>query len=252
LSLFFVASVLLDPVAVRAQATAGSITAINGNATIARASVILPAAYGAPLQIGDTIATAPNGRVTITLSDNTQLEVTESSTLVLTENVLNPNGTRASTKVTLLGGFVRSLVRFTVGTPPNFEVHTPNAVAAARGTTYDTDYINGAQRKEHKHCREFTDVAVYDGTVEVSNPTNTTAPPVEVHSGERTTVPCGLAVLPASSGASAAAGTGLGATAGIAAGVVGVGGLVGGLAGAGVVGGSSATAAPPTRVPVSK
>jgi hypothetical protein len=76
------------------------------------------------------------------MRDNTQLELTESSTMVLTENVLNPNGAR----VTLVGGLVRSLVRFTAGTPPNFEVNTPNAVVSARGTTYDTNYQSGATR----------------------------------------------------------------------------------------------------------
>jgi hypothetical protein len=35
---------------------------------------------------------------------------------------------------------VRSLVRSTPGRAPNFEVHTPNAVASARGTSYDVDY----------------------------------------------------------------------------------------------------------------
>lgn len=237
----FVAFVLLLTVApLMAQTAAGSITAINGTATIARAGASMNGTYGMPLQVGDTITTGPNGRVTITLSDNSQLEVTESSSLILTENILNPNGTRASTKVTLLNGLVRSLVRFSAATGPNFEVHTPNAVAAARGTTYDTDYINGVQRKDHKECREFTDVMVFDGRVEVSNPTNPSAPSVEVHTGEKTSVPCGLAVLPASSvavgGAATTGGLGVGAIA-ASAGAVGVGGAIGGLAAGGVVGG---------------
>jgi len=253
LAVLVVLGLLLDASVARAQpaTAAGSITAINGTATIKRAGASLPAAYGNALQVGDTIATGPDGRVTITLSDNTQLEVTESSSLELTENVLNPNGTRASTKVTLLGGLVRSLVRFSAGAAPNFEVHTPNAVAAARGTTYDVDYIKGLQTPEHKECREFTDVLVYEGTVEVSNPTNPSAPSVDVHTGQKTRVFCGLAVLPASSAGAAGAGTTGLSTGAIAASVTAAGGVAGvgvpfatGAIGGG--GGSSTPATVPT------
>lgn len=234
--------VLVSIGAAGAQVPAGTLTAVNGTVTLTRGGIASPAKYGAGVQVGDQIATGSDGRVTITLSDNSQLELTESSTLVLTENTLNPNGSRASTKVNLLGGLVRSLVRFTGGTPPNFEVHTPNAVAAARGTTYDTDYQNGVAREGYTTCMEFSDVSVYDGTVEVSNPTNTTAPPVDVHAGEKTVVPCGLAAVPAGA-AAAATGATTGTTAGIAAGVgaLGAAGAVGGIAATG----SSGSTSPP-------
>jgi ferric-dicitrate binding protein FerR (iron transport regulator) len=78
----------------------------------------------------------------IGLSDGSQLELNDSSTLVLTENILRPDGSRASTKVTLLGGLVHALVRVSVGGAPNFGVYTPNAVASARGTTFDVAYSN--------------------------------------------------------------------------------------------------------------
>jgi len=229
--------------------TAGSITAINGSVTITRAGRSFPAAYGAPIQVGDTVTTSPSGRTTITLSDGSQLELIESSKLVMTENLLNPNGSRARTSVNLMDGLVRSLVRFTAGTPPNFEVHTPNAVASARGTTYDTNYQNNVNRPGQVKCKEFSDITVYNGTVEVSNPTNPTAPPVDVHTGEKTTVPCGLAALPATTAAGAtgaaagAAAGGLGGYGLAAAAVVGAGavegGVLGGLGAAGVIGGGS-------------
>ena len=234
-----------------AQTGTGSISAISGSATIARGTTTIPATYGAAVQIGDKISTGPDGRLTVTLSDGSQLELSESSSLVVTQNDLNPNGTRANTKITLMGGLVRSLVRFTAGTPPNFEVHTPNAVASARGTTYDTGYENGVNRENYQKCKEFTDVSVYEGTVEVSNPTNPSAPPVDVHSGQKTTVPCGLAVLPASAAAAAGAGgLGVGAAVGAALGAAAVvGGTVGGLAAAGAIGGgsNSGSGAPPQK-----
>jgi hypothetical protein len=123
-----------------AQTVAGAISALNGSATITRGSATIPAADGVKVDVGDRIVTGVGSNVTVTLSDGSQIEVTDSSNLTIDENTLNPDGTRASTRVSLLSGMVRSLVRSTAGTPPNFEVHTPNAVASARGTNFDVDY----------------------------------------------------------------------------------------------------------------
>jgi hypothetical protein len=123
-----------------AQAVAGSISALTGTATITRGGATIPAANGLAVQVGDRIVTGAGSNVSVTLSDGSQIEVTDSSNLTIDENTLNPDGSRASTKVSLLGGMVRSLVRSTPGRAPNFVVHTPNAVASARGTSYDVDY----------------------------------------------------------------------------------------------------------------
>ena len=132
---------LLSVPQARAQtASAGSISAINGTISIERAGKSIPATDGSVIQVGDKFTTGPNSRVTIKLSDGSQLELNESSTPVLTEDILNPDGSRASTKVTLMSGLVRSLVHFSPAGSPNFEVHTPNAVASARGTMFDVEY----------------------------------------------------------------------------------------------------------------
>jgi ferric-dicitrate binding protein FerR (iron transport regulator) len=216
-----------------AASGAGNISALQGTATVTRGARALPAAYGMALAVGDRIATGSHGRVTVNLRDGTQLELAESSALVISEEQVDANGNRLATRLDLLGGLVHSLVRFAPGVAPNYEVHTPNAVAAARGTTYDTDYITGTERKGFQLCREFTDVAVFDGRVEVSNPTNKTAGSVEVQQGHRTTVPCGLAPLTAIAASSAATGSS-------AATIVGGTMLGGSLAGAAVVGGVGA------------
>jgi len=129
-----------------AQLYAGSIGTLVGTVAIERAGTTIPGIYGMTLEVGDKLTTDAKSRVTIALSDGSQIELTESSTLVLTENILNPDGSRASTKITLLGGLVRSFVRVASGAAPNFEVHTPNAVAAARGTKFDVSYEKGQAR----------------------------------------------------------------------------------------------------------
>lgn len=173
--------------------TAGSITALSGTVTIYRAGRSITATDGTPVQVGDRLVTAANSRVTITLTDKSQIELAELGTLVITQNLLTPSGSRQSTGLTLLGGLLHSLVRVTAGTPPNFKVYTPNAVASARGTAYDTSYESGKRRKGYKDCRRFTDVEVFKGTVEVSSRINPGAPPVEVTAGHKTTVACGYA-----------------------------------------------------------
>jgi len=236
---------------VHAQITAGTITALNGSATITRSAKTFAATYSAPVDVGDQLDTSPTGRLTVTLTDNSQLEMTESSTLLMSENILNPNGTRARTSVTLMAGLVRSLVRVAAGTAPNYEVHTPNAVASARGTTYDTYYTNNTSRPGFPSCKEFTDVMDYDGIVAVSSLANPSSPTIELHSGQKTTVPCGLAPSPANSLAATGAGAAAGgvssaAIAGASLGSVAIitGGVVGGYAASGGFSSSSSSPAP--------
>jgi hypothetical protein len=99
-----VAILLLIAPGAMAQTPAGSISAVAGAVSIQRAGRTIHATYGTAIMVGDRIVTGADGRVTVTLSDSSQLEVTESSTLVVDQNTLSPTGTRVSTKVTLLGG----------------------------------------------------------------------------------------------------------------------------------------------------
>jgi hypothetical protein len=133
-----------EPVTVAAT---GSITAIRGKVVILRGGYQLAGIYGTPVQAGDRVTTAAGGQVTITLDDGTQFELDESSTLVIIANRLNASVQRAETRIDLLGGLLHPLVRFAPGNAPNYEVDTPNAAAAARGTNYDTDYTKGTPRK---------------------------------------------------------------------------------------------------------
>jgi hypothetical protein len=88
-------------------------------------------------------------------------------------------------------------------------VHTPNAIAAARGTTYDTDYRSGASRPDYPNCADFTDVSVSEGVVEVRSTLNPSAPAVEVRPGYTSAVPCALPpLLPAAVGTTGGGGVG--------------------------------------------
>jgi ferric-dicitrate binding protein FerR (iron transport regulator) len=231
-----------------AQATpAGSVTALTGDVHIERAGTKVPATPGTAVDVGDRIVSGPNSRATITLTDNSKLELDESSSLVIDQQMVS--ATTRHTKLSLFSGLVRSFVSYSSSPTPNFEVHTPNAVASARGTEYDTSTsdqppgtMSDEDRKKYKDCRRFTQVAVYDGTVEVTNTTNPGGGTVQVPPGHKTTVVCGFAPFPpselAAAAAAAGAAGGVGSTAGLFLGsAIVVGGTVGGLAAGGVFGG---------------
>ena len=173
-----------------AQGTAaGNISGASGSVTLQRGGSTSPAGVGTAVDVGDRIITGSGGHAVITLTDGSQLELGESSNLVIDNHTLAPAGGRASSQVSLFGGALRSIVNATGGAP-NFEVHTPNAVAAVRGTRFDTAYNEGEQRPTFGDCRKFTDVIVYEGVVSVRNPNASSG--TELPAGYELSVPCSL------------------------------------------------------------
>jgi hypothetical protein len=187
---------------------AGTFTTSSGAVQVQRGTVVTGVSAGTPVQVGDRVITGPGGHAIITLTDGSQLELGEASNLVIDNHALAPTGGRAETKVSLFGGVLRSVVSATGGTP-NFEVHTPNAVAAVRGTRWDTSYSEGATRPTYGDCRKFSDVVVYEGVVTLRNPTAPNG--IDVPAGYEATVPCEVnATLPGPIGMTGAHGLGAG------------------------------------------
>ncbi len=183
---------------------AGTISTASGAVQVQRGAVVTGVSPGASVNVGDRVITGPGGHAIITLTDGSALELGESSNLVIDNHALAPTGGRAATRVSLFGGVLRSVVSATGGTP-NFEVHTPNAVAAVRGTRWDTAYSDGSARPTYGDCRKFSDVVVYEGVVSLHN---TNAPNgIDVPAGYEATVPCEVnATLPGPIGMTGARG----------------------------------------------
>src|SRR5262249_21417178 len=136
----------------------------------------------------------------------------------------------------LLGGGLSSLIHTAlISGTSTFEVHSPNATAATRGTDFDTTYIDGIIRPGYQGCQRYTDIQVRQGTVAVTNPANPTAE-VDVPQGYETTVPCLLPPLNAGP---------LGITGAVAPGAAARGRAGGGLAGIGAAEAAVGFAAPP-------
>jgi hypothetical protein len=106
----------------------GKIVALRGNAVIERDRKALEAKLKDGILLVDTVSTREASKTKMLFIDDSILTVGENTRLVIKEFVLGKED-RGRAIFNLLDGKMRSVVGKT-----NFEVHTPTAVAAARGT----------------------------------------------------------------------------------------------------------------------
>jgi hypothetical protein len=188
--LLFLSLILaLAPRLAIAQVRAGSITKIDGNANIERNGSTTTAVLSQSVLMGDKLETSTKSSLTIVLFDGSEISLSESSSIVIDQDVVGPV---RDSFVKLFKGRLHSVVTPRGGRLPDFEVRTPNAVVGVRGTDFETEYIDGKPCPGFPRCLRYTDVGVYSGIVEVSNPTSPGAASVRVRTGYETTVPCEL------------------------------------------------------------
>ena len=218
--------------AAHAQNTVGTITQIQGTANIQRKGATIAVVPNLPVMLHDQITTDANASLTIGLVDNSSLQLGAASTITIDESVL-VNGVGAPSKVGLLNGDLHTVILGAMrGSSTTFEVNTPNAIGAVRGTEWNEHY----DTNDHHGCRKTTKVDVDDGTVQVCNTEN---PPVckDIHKGEHTEIRCG-AFWEGGIGAVGAGAIGVGLAAGIGVGVA---------AGAGAFNGPGGQPTPATK-----
>ncbi len=178
-----------------AQTPVGSVTVLTGTASLQRAGNRYDLPVGTPVYIGDQI-TVNSGHLSITLADGSILKAGATTVLNIDDQLLGPSGANASTKIELFAGILRSIVMHTSsGSPPNFQVYTPNAVLSVRGTKFDTSYSDGASRVGFSDCMQFTDIKAYEGHVGVRNAAHPSSPETMIDAGYETTVACDLPPL---------------------------------------------------------
>jgi hypothetical protein len=145
LGLAMMLTVAAEPAAY-AQNTVGTITQVSGLANVQRGGSTLAAANQMPILLHDRITTQAGGSVTIGLIDNSSLQLGENAILTIDDSLL-VNGVGAPSKVGLLGGKLHARIKGAMrGASTTFEVHTPNAVGAVRGTEFDISYQEGVPR----------------------------------------------------------------------------------------------------------
>ncbi len=126
-ALFFVVSA--------AHAQIGSITEFSGNATIKRGKETIAAQKGTAIEQNDKIETK-NGKLKIVFKDETNVTVTEHSSLVIDDFVYDPKSGKGSLGIKATGGTVRYVSGAIAKDPKQVKINTPTAAIAVRGTDF--------------------------------------------------------------------------------------------------------------------
>ena len=184
----FLFALTLRCAAAFAQETVGEVTSISGVAKLERGGSEIALVLSMPIRVGDTIRTTEKSEVTVTLRDGSKLVLSESSSCTVDQYSMTAT-TRQQGSIGLWGGHLRAIVNGIGGVVPDFQVHTPNATAAVRGTEFEIAYISGRPCPEDHSCMRYTTVGVFHGVVAVANVSNP-AQAVRVTEGYETTVAC--------------------------------------------------------------
>ena len=117
-------------------AAAGRIKVVSGPVFIVRAAGTIQATAGQALFEADTLRTGADGRVGITLNDDTRISLGPGSEARLDQFVYAPADKRGS----LVLKVVRGLIAYVSGriaklSPDAVKLETPNAIVGVRGTT---------------------------------------------------------------------------------------------------------------------
>src|SRR5262252_7012246 len=150
----------------------GIVTTLQGQATVAHAasSSALPLKFKDSIFERDRINTAENSIVKVLMGGRAVVTVRELSVLTITEDL-------GRTTINLESGKIAVAVAKQRMKPgEKLEVHTPNAVAAVRGTVFVVEVARQGAQAGGGNLGAATQVTSVTGTVEVSaanNPANT-------------------------------------------------------------------------------
>jgi hypothetical protein len=138
-------------------AVGGMIVALKGKGSILHDKAEVPAKLKDRVAESDMVKTGDASRLKILFDDDSIVTLGPNSTLVVREFLYDSEGKKGKSILNLMDGKMRSLTGRT-----KFEVHTPTAVAAARGTFFIT-WV------EPMAGRLATGVTVVEGLVDVQN-----------------------------------------------------------------------------------
>lgn len=124
------------PASAQAPVPAGHVKTVSGAATIVRAGAALPATAGAPVYTTDTLRTAADGAVGVTLRDDTRLSLGPNSEVKIDRYVYAPG----EGGLGMVLQFMRGVAVYVSGrlsklAPDSIRLETPSAIVGVRGTT---------------------------------------------------------------------------------------------------------------------
>jgi hypothetical protein len=122
-------------IASSAWAEIGSVTEASGTAIIKRGKDTIQIVKGTEIKTNDKIETK-NGKVKIVFKDDTNVTVTESSSLVIDDFVYDPKSGAGKLGLKAAAGTVRYVSGSIAKDPKNVKINTPTAAIAVRGTDF--------------------------------------------------------------------------------------------------------------------
>jgi hypothetical protein len=170
------------------QDAVGEVTGVIGVAKLERGGNGVDIALSMPIEVHDRLRTMAKSQLTVTFHDGSKLILSQTSSYTIDQYAI-ASTTRTEASIALWAGHLRAIVNVVSGGTPNFQVHTPNAIAAVRGTEFETAYIKDRPCPEDRTCMRYTTVEVFHGVVAVASSTNP-AQVVQVNEGYETTVAC--------------------------------------------------------------
>jgi hypothetical protein len=121
--------------ATSAWADIGSVTESSGTAIIKRGKDTIQIAKGTEIKTNDRVETK-NGKVKIVFKDDTNVTVTESSSLIIDDFVYDPKSGAGRLGLKAAAGTVRYVSGSIAKDPKNVKINTPTAAIAVRGTDF--------------------------------------------------------------------------------------------------------------------
>lgn len=138
----------------------------------------------------DIVETQEQAKTKIFFIDDSILNIGEKTKIEITEHIFDPNNDKRSLIIKLIDGKVRALVgKYFSGSGSKFEIHTPTAVAAARGS-YGIVWVSQVAGKIQ------TGVINLGGQWEVRNVDPNIPGSIILKEGETTQVQKGLPPMP--------------------------------------------------------
>jgi hypothetical protein len=115
---------------------AGRIKVVSGSAFIIRGNEVLPAQLGQPVFEADRVRTGTDGRLGITLKDDTRFSLGPGSEVQLSRFAYAP----AQGRIALALNVIRGMAAYVSGrivklSPDAVRLETPGAIVGVRGTT---------------------------------------------------------------------------------------------------------------------
>jgi hypothetical protein len=133
-SLVLVTTLLLSPTI--SNADIGKVTELTGPAEIKRQSSVIPSSLQSEVEMSDTITTA-NGRAGITFRDDTKVQITEHSKLVIDNFVYDDSKKTGKLGMKMALGTIKyASGQIAKSDPQQVVVETPTATIGVRGTDF--------------------------------------------------------------------------------------------------------------------